>query len=261
MQRSFALGFFACALIVPALVACGGDDDDDASPTSAGNTTTAQTTAATPTSSSSNPGSSPIVEGPAGRYAISVEDLGGPGWITSLNSVFVLTMENYPKTRAFPSENEGRTILEGWKWQGGYETGYAPEGYDTAVLNGGFYVQQECHIFSDEEGASAAYKWMVARAQNITGQAPVSMDPIGNESTAFVVSVGQIGNTPVAATYHQVIFRRGNIVSIVVTKGSQPLMKVETARELSLITDQKVLGQKQAVEPTPIANYTPPAGN
>lgn len=258
MQRTFALGLFACFLIVPAVVACGDDDDDAAMP----DATAAGT--ATPTTESTNPSTAPLLEGPASKYAIAVEDLVeamGAVWITSLNSVFVLTMENYPGTRTFSSENEGRTILEGWRWLGGYETGYWPEGGDTAVLNGGFYVNQECHIFEDEAGAKEAFKWMVSRAQQLPGQSPVTMDPIGNESAAFVASVGNVGNSPVIATYHQVIFRRGNVVSVVVTKGAQGFMQVETARALSLFTDEKALGQKAAVEPTPITNYTPAAGN
>ncbi len=254
MQRNVALGFFACCLMVPALAACGSNGGDTDSPAA----TTG--TSSTPTTLVSNPGTSPLVDEPASKYAIAVEDLGF-NWITSLNSVYVLNMDNYAATRTFSSENEGRKTLEGWRWLGGYETGYAPEGYDTAVLNGGFYVNQECHIFEDEAGASAAYKWMVARAQSISVQQPVSMPQLGNESAAFVANVGNIGNSPVVATYHQVIFRRGNVVSIVVTKGSQGFMTVDAARELSLITDQKALGQKPAVEPTPISNYTPPAGN
>jgi hypothetical protein len=256
MQRNLALAFFACCFFVPALAACGGDSDDPASPAVTSGVTD------TPTNVPANPGTSPMLDAPASKYAIAVEDLFPiGGWITSLNSTYVLTMENYPSTRAFSSENEGRKILEGWRWKGGYETGYAPEGRDTAVLNGGFYVNQECHIFEDEAGAKEAYAWMVARARSIPGQQPVSMPAIGNESAAFVADFGTIGNSPVTATFHQVIFRRGNVVSIVVTKGSQGFMKVDVARELSLITDQKALGQKPAVEPTPISNYTPPAGN
>lgn len=257
MQRNLALAFFACCFFVPAFVACGDDDDDTGAPAA-----TTGTTAASPTSVALNPGTSPMLDAPASKYAIAVEDLFPiGGWITSLNSTYVLTMENYPRTRAFPSEDEGRRILEGWGWNGGYETGYAPEGRDTTVLNGGFYVNQECHIFEDEEGAKEAYAWMVARARSIPAQQPVSMPAIGNESAAFVADFGTIGNSPVVATFHQVIFRRGNVVSIVVTKGAQGLMRVDIARELSLITDQKALGQKPAVEPTPTSNYTPPAGN
>lgn len=258
MQRNLALGLFACFLMVPALVACGDDDDDSGAPdATAGGTST-------PTTTSANPGTSPMLDEPASKYAITVEDLVermGFVWITSLNSVYVLTVDNYAGTRTFPSENEGRSLLEQWGWKGGYETGYTPEGGDTAVLNGGYYVHQECHIFGSEDGAKEAYQWMVNRAQRVPGQDPVTLEPIGNESVAFVANVGNIGNSPVVATYHQVIFRRGNVVSIVVTKGSQGFMKVDTARDLSAITDGKALGQIPAVEPTPIANYTPPAGN
>lgn len=262
MQRNLALGLVACLLLVPALVACGDDDDADAS--SPEPTTAADGTATPTTTVAENPGTSPVLDEPASQYAITVEDLverQGFVWITSLNSVFVLTMDNYPGTRTFQSENEGRSLLESWGWKGGYETGYSPEGYDTAVLNGGYYVQQECHIFENEQGAKDAYQWMVARAQRVPGQDPVTMDPLGNESAAFVANFGTIGNSPVVATYHQVIFRRGNIVSIVVTKGSQGFMMIDIARALSSITDGKALGQIPAVEPTPIANYTPPAGN
>jgi hypothetical protein len=106
MQRNLALALFACCFFVPAVVACGDDDDTDAPAATTG------TAAATPTSLPLNPGTSPMLEAPASKYAIAVEDLVPiGGWITSLNSTYVLTMDNYPTTRTFTSENEGRRTL------------------------------------------------------------------------------------------------------------------------------------------------------
>jgi hypothetical protein len=80
-------------------------------------------------------------------------------------------------------------------------------------------VHQECHIFESEEGAKEAYAWMVARARASPPSTRLACSAMGNESAAFVADVGTIGNSPVVATFHQVIFRRGNVVSIVVNQG------------------------------------------
>ncbi|HMO95117.1 MAG TPA: hypothetical protein PKD27_03285, partial [Tepidiformaceae bacterium] len=98
MQRNLALTLFACCIIVPALAACGGDSDNSGTPAATAGVTS------TPTNVPLNPGTSPMLDAPASKYAIAVEDLFPiGGWITSLNSTYVLTMENYPTTRAFAS--------------------------------------------------------------------------------------------------------------------------------------------------------------
>lgn len=251
MQRRLLLALFACSLIVPAFAACGGDSGTaGASPTG---------TSAPGAINSSTNGSSPKLDGPASKYSVAITDL-GVNWITDIPATFVLNIENYAPTRTFSSAEEGRRLLAEWGYQSGYETGYSPEGRDTAVLNGAFYVRVESHLFADEAGAKAAMAYFESIIKS-TGANPVSAEAVGNESAAFTATFGTIGKSKVNAVYHHVIFRRGNLVTVVLTKGAEGFMKVDPAREVALIADQKALGQKPAVEPTPTSNYTPAAGN
>lgn len=251
MPRRLVLALCACTLALPAFAACGGDGG--ASDTAAG------TTAASNTPNGANPGASPALDGPASKYSVAIDDL-GVNWITDIPFTFVLDIENYAPTRTFTSADEGRTLLNEWGYQSGYETGYSPEGRDTAVLNGAFYVRVESHLFETEKGAMAAMAYFESIIKS-TGASPISAAAVGNESAAYTATFGTIGKSKVNAVYHHVIFRRGNLVTVVLTKGAEGFMKVEPARELALIADAKALGQKPAIEPTPTSNYTPAAGN
>lgn len=253
MPRRLVLALCACTLALPAFAACGGDGgaSDDGAPSG--------TTATSAPGTTSNPGTSPALDGPASKYSVTIDDL-GVNWITDIPYTFVLNIENYAPTRTFTSADEGRKLLNEWGYQSGYETGYSPEGRDTAVLNGAFYVRVESHLFQTEKGATAAMAYFESIIKS-TGASPVSADAVGNQSAAYTATFGTIGKSKVNAVYHHVIFRRGNLVTVVLTKGAEGFMKVEPARELALIADAKALGQKPAVEPTPTSNYTPAAGN
>ena len=252
MPRRLVLALCACTLALPAFAACGGNGDaagDNASPT----------TAVANTPNGSNSGASPTLDGPASKYSVSIEDL-GVNWITDIPSTFVLNVDSYAPTRTFDSVDEGVRLLSEWGYQSGYETGYSPEGRDTAVLNGAFYIKVESHLFNDESGAMTAMAYFESKIKS-TGASTVSAGAVGNQSAAYTATFGTIGKSRVNAVYHHVIFRRGNLVTVVLTKGAEGFMKVDAAREVALIADQKALGQKPAVEPTPTSNYTPAAGN
>jgi hypothetical protein len=45
---------------------------------------------------------------------------------------------------------------------------------------------------------------------------------------------------------------------VLLTRGAEPFMKIDTARNLALIIDQKALGLKEAIEPTPASNFKTP---
>lgn len=252
MPRRLVLALCACTLALPAFAACGGDGD-------AAGDNSSRTTTVSNTPNGNNPGTSPKLDGPASKYSVSIEDL-GVNWITDIPYTFVLDIETYAPTRTFTSAEEGRRLLNEWGYQSGYETGYSPEGRDTAVLNGGFYIRVESHLFNDEAGAMAAMEYFESIITS-TGASTVSAAAVGNESAAYTATFGTVGKSKVSAVYHHVIFRRGNLVTVVLTKGAEGFMKVDAARELALIADQKALGQKPAVEPTPTSNYTPAAGN
>lgn len=252
MPRRLLLALCACSLAIPALSACGDDaaSDGGAAPAASGTT---------PAAGSDNPGTSPKLDGPASKYSVSLDDL-GVNWIADIPSTFVLSIENYAATRTFTSADEGRRLLNEWGYLSGYETGYSPEGRDTAVLNGAFYIKVETHLFKDEAGAKTAMTHFENKIK-ASGASATNMLPVGNQSAAYTMTFGVIGKSKVAAVYHHVVFRRGNLVTVVLTKGAEGFMKVDAARELAVLADQKALGQKPAIEPTPTSNYTPAAGN
>ena len=252
MPRRLLLALCAAILAIPVFSACGDGAASD------GGDAPAVSGTASP-AGSENPGTSPKLDGPASKYSVSLDDLGA-NWITDIPATYVLKVENYAATRTFTSADEGRRLLNEWGYQSGYETGYSPEGRDAAVLNGAFYIHVESHLFAGEAGAKAAMAHFESRIKG-TGAGPISVLPVGNESAAYTVTFGTIGKSKVNAVYHHVIFRRGNLVTVVLTKGAEGFMKVEGARELALLADQKALGQKPAIEPTPTSNYTPAAGN
>lgn len=249
MPRALALAACALAALIPFAAACG--DGEAGSPATPGAPAAVETT---------NPGVSPRLDPPASKYVVRVEDL-GTSWITDIPSTLVVDAATYAQTRVFSSPAEGEKLLGEWGYLGGYQTGYSPEGRDTAVLNGAYYIRTECHLFRDAEGAGRAYSYFTTWTAAQPGMQPVSMARVGNQSTAYVMTLGTIARSSVNAVYHQVLFQRGNLVCIVLTKGAEPFMKVDPARELALISDRKALGQLDAPEPTPTSNYTPAAGN
>lgn len=250
MPRALALATCALATLLPFAIACG-DGTADAPPAQGGSTATPEIT---------NPSVSPRLEPPASKYVVRVEEL-GTNWITDIPSTLVVDGDAYAKTSIFSSEAEGKKLLQSWGYEGGYQTGYTPEGRETAVLNGAYWIRTECHLFAQESGAKQAYDYFNKFAAAQPGMAPVSMAQVGNQSASYVMTLGTIGKSSVNAVYHQVLFRRGNLVCVVLTKGAEPFMKVDPARNIALISDKKALGQLDTPEPTPTSNYTPAAGN
>lgn len=223
-----------------AAAACG---DDDASADGGSN--------------SGDGSSSPALKPPANRFSINIGDL-EPGYLTDIEATYVLDVDNYSKTATFPSKLEGETLLKQWRYVGGFETGYIPEGRESAVLNGAYYINLETHMFEDADGAKKAFDYFENRLRSAQAAQPVSSQLVGNQSSAWKTVAGKVRNTQVDAAYHRIVLRRGNIVAVVMTYGADPFMKVDLVGGLAQIVDDKALGQRQLVEPTPISNFATP---
>ena len=252
MRRGFplALALFALPLLA---AACG--DDDASKDVSAAAGTPAKSAVAAP---SSDPKPSPQLDGPASKFSILLQDVGLTSFITDIPATIELTAKNYGESKAFPA-GQGEAMLKKWQYQGGYETSLQPEGRETAILNGAFSVYVETHLFSTPENAKLAYDFFKdAVAKNGVAQ-PVTTSSVGNESTASKTINGKIRTSNVDFAYHQILFRRGNLVAIVLTRGADPFMKVDTVRQLAQIVDDKALAKVEVIAPTPTKNYTPPA--
>ncbi len=245
-----------CACLLPVLAAsCGGDDDDDVARSPAGDRT--------------NPSSAPILQQPASRFALSLDDIvpagtapdSDIGYITDIQSTFKLDVKNYAGTKTFDSRSDGEALLTKWGYTGGYETGYEPETRMIGVLNGAYYIAVEVHLFKDENGARDAYKYIEDRLGK-SGSQKVTSETIGNQSSAWKRVSGKVNESSVDAAYHRVVLRRGNLVAVVQTYGSDSLMTVGAVKELATLLDDKALGKAAAIEPTAVptsANPTPTA--
>lgn len=239
----------ACAAILsPALIACGGSDGASAG-----------TPLADASKASTNDGlAAPTLTMPVSRFAVAQSDL-GTAFIVDIPATLQLTAADYAKAPVFASVQEGLTLLKQWGYQGGYETGYTPEGRERAVLQGGFYSKIETHLFNDEDGAKKAFDRFSNYVKGTAGNQPQTAQPVGNQYVAFQRIEGKVPTSSVNAVSHYYLFRRGNLVAVVFTYGADGFMKIETAREMAFMVDQKALGKANAVEPTPTSNYTPAA--
>lgn len=248
MPRRLLLAVCALAL-TPAFFACG--DDDGGSGIVTGATKPAsQTPVAVSTAS-------PKLSGPVSQYSVSIDDL-GTNWITDVKGTQTIDAAAYARqAHVFATPADGVKMLNEWGYQGGYQTGYSPEGRDQAVLNGAYYVWIESHLFADEAGAQKAFDYFNQVAKKDPAQ-PVSIQPVGNKSAAYLTVVGTITGSSVKAAFHQVITRRGNLVTIVLTKGAESFMKSDAAWEVAKMADEKALGTRQTTVPTPTSDYKTP---
>ena len=238
----------SAAIFAPLFLACGGDDDASAG-----------TPSADPSPSAANDVSaSPMLTMPVSRFAVSQSDL-GTAFIVDIPATLRLTADDYAKAPVFASVQEGQTLLKQWAYQGGYETGYTPEGREKAVLQGGFYSKIETHLFHDQDGAKKAFDRFASYLKATPGNQAQTTLPVGNQYAAFQRIEGKVPNSSVSSVFHYLLFRRGNLVAVVFTYGADGFMKIGTARDLANMVDQKALGNANAVEPTPASNYTPPA--
>lgn len=261
MSRRFLLAVRAgvlgvCLLATLALTSCG---DDSGPGTVAGVNTAAAASVCQPIKSDAVP----TLAQPASRYSVSLDDL-GLSFITDIPATVVITADLYATspntTTIFDSPEAGKKLLAEWGYLDGYETAYVPEGRQTAILNGSYNIHIESHLFKDPAGAKKAYDYFETKLKG-SGSNRVTAPTMANDSSAWQRVYGKVNNTSVNAVYHQYIFRRGNLVTILLTYGAEGFMKVDNACQLATIADAKAVGQKPAVEPTPTSNFTPPAGS
>ena len=245
MNWRLPLALLGCAFPMLLSVACG---DGKGSATRA--TTTEPGETATAVAVTVVRHASPKLDGPASKYAILLADVGLQAYITDIPATYELDLKSYAASRAFDSPADGEAKLKSWGYVNGYETAVTPEGREPAILNGAYAIYVETHIFQDDEGAKKAYTYFVARVR-LNAQ-EVTAAPVGNQSSAVKALSGKIAASTQARAIHQIVFRRGNLVSVVQTIGSDTLMKVDAVRNAALIVDDKALGKREVIAPTPV---------
>jgi len=248
MIRRIPLVMFACAMFVPLAAACGGSSTPKTIQNAQGTAIAANDAKTSPTANM-----------PVSRFAVSLDDLDATAFRTDVNGVFDLNATNYGATQTFDSASQGKQMLEGWGYKGGYEAGYLPISAPQSVLNGSYYINVEIHLFDKADGAKSAYDYFKQRIGK-SGAKQENPPQLGNESVGYSAANGLISGTEVGATIEQFMFRRGNVVGVVFVYGATGFMNINTARALAVIEDNKILGKDKAVEPTPISNFTPNTG-
>ena len=254
MPRRLWLAVGSSLIPLLLLASCGGDDNAAATApagvSTPGTLAPAQVspTAAQPRDTKAEP----VLDGPAGKYGILQEDL-GTNFLIDFTGTLALDAKIYGATKIFPAGTNGQNLLNEWGYLGGFQASFDPEGRQTATLNGGYYLAVESHLFRTAEGASKAFKFFNSHLAMIKSNQLVTTVSVGNEYQAWYTLGEKIAGSQVNAVYHRFIFRRGNLVTVVLTSGAEPFMRVDTARSVAVVIDQKAMGEKPALAPTPTA--------
>jgi hypothetical protein len=253
LLRWSALALGISSLAAALTLACGGGGDGGAGEETA-ITTTVSGSPQSVQVGGNDPNAAPLQQPPVSQFSILVQDLGIDNFLTDLSNTWDLTKELYANTGAFVDYDTGMESLTAWNYIQGYETALLPEGGSEAIFNGAYVVHQELHLFEDEDGAKEAFEYFRETVSNNGISSPLSSDTtIGSESFVSRTIAGKVGgNSHIDQVLHQVIFRRGNVVAVVLTIGAAPIMKVDTVLELGTIVDDKLLDEREHPQPTPI---------
>ena len=249
MIARLSLVLFACVFVLPLAAGCGGSGTPD----------TIKNVTASSTAATNDPAATPISQMPVSRFALALEDLDTSAFRTDVAGVFNMDAASYAASKTFDSADAGEKLLNEWGYQGGYEAGYIPIGSTQAILNGSYYAYVEVHLFKTADGAKQAYDYFARRIEKPNTQ-KAEIPVVGNEASAYTTTAGYVAGTEVPAVAQQILFRRGNVVGVVLASGAQGFVTVDTARDLAMIEDDKILGKIRAPVPTPTSNFTPNTG-
>lgn len=248
MTSRHALALGACTLLVFVFVGCGGEGDI------AG----AAILGEDPEENGRDTQAEPTLDDPPVTYALTAGDLeeatgGATTFAADSQRTFELDAKNYGKV---VSAEGGEAMLASWGYLGGYETVFVPEGRDAAVLNGAYYAVLEVHLFAAPEGASMAYHHFLEKLKT-TPAKRMHVAGVGNESTAWTMTSGKLTNSDKARVHSSVLFRRGNLVAVILVIGAEDYVGAETMERLAAMVDDKALGHGRGNQAAPAATRTP----
>ncbi len=236
-----------------ALLSRDNGDDDTADPGAEG-----RPGIRTPSTGGTSGGPSPVLAGPAVKYAASEEEIGG-GIEAVPNESSDLTPELFadPSLGPFRDSIEGKAKVSEWGYVDGYVGSFQPDGLAAGVVLGRYYVRLETHLFRSPEGAAAAYDWFVERYGANSAVKRQEAAQLANESGAWSGVLGKVGSTDLDRVFHRFTFRRGNMVAMVETIGADTFMTIDPARDVAVIVDDRALGNRAAPTPTPSGGALP----
>jgi|GEM_PF-3375697 len=203
-------------------------------------------------------GPDPKLEGPASRYAPSLEEA-PPGYQVITPETYDLNAFQFAaQSGLFTEVATGEQRAEEWRYLSGRRTSLEPIGKGAEVLQGGYWLTVDNYLFEYPEGAEAAFNHLKTVYDGVTGSERVDAAPLGNQSAAWALQKGTVLQSETPAIYHRFVFRRGNLLTIVQTMGATPFMTIEQARDIAIVVDERALGQRDQSTPTPAAAPTLP---
>jgi hypothetical protein len=188
---------------------------------------------------------------PADQWTVLLGEL-PQNYQVDVSNTFAMTVSTFSSSYWFTSEQEGQDRSKEWKIADGYQVYFQPKGLAAEVLQGSFFLQVETYMFADTDGAKKAYAYFDNLMKTRGSSEPVTAKQLGNESAAYRIVGGTVGTSEMVGVYHRFNFRRGNTIVSVQTWGGQQYMNIDPAREVAVSIDNKLLGTRPAVEPTPI---------
>lgn len=241
-------GILSAALALLLFAGCGGDDNGE------------PPVGTTPSTGGSSGGPEPRLDAPVSRFAPSQEEMPGKFEVNPLET-FGLASATWSVTGPFDNAQQGEQLAEQWGYIEGWRVLYSPDGLISGVIEGRYYATIEVHLFETVAGASEAYAQYLDKSVSKAGSEKQDTRALGNESSGWALVEGTVGNTDMVAVFHRFIFRRGNMVAMVITYGGNPFMTIDPARDIAVIIDERALGEREAAEPTPIPTILPGGGN
>ncbi len=188
---------------------------------------------------------------PASRFNLLVEEF-PENYEVDVPNTFALNITQFEASYWFPTGDEGRRLAIEWNTLDAFQALFQPTGLDADVLRGEAFVTAETYMFADVASAKKAWAYYDNVLKNSDGSDPVVAKRLANDSSAHRFIQGTVGTSDVVQVFHRFSFRRGNTIVSVQTRGGLPFYNIDTARRFAVIIDNKLLGTRDAVEPTPI---------
>lgn len=246
---------FGAALLGGAMFAASCGDGLDVSrtvkdgPQGAGPTATATT----PSKSSGGTTGGPetISKGLASQYSPAINEIPGVNKV-NVPETFTANLATFASGYLFTSNKQGEEKANEWKIVDAYQVAYDPTGLQADLLRARYYVRAEVYLFADLAGAQAAYAYMDQFYLGKKGTLAVPTKQLANQSNAYKLISGTVGTSEEVAAFYRMLVRRGNVVFVIQVNGADKFISVDQARDIAVIVDDRILGNRAAAVPTPI---------
>ena len=246
---SLALAAIGVAALTTVLASAACSDNQDVSKT-VKNVTPSAKSGGTSTGGTEG-GPETTSKMPASRFSPAREELPGV-YSVNVPETFTQNISTFASSYLFSSNQQGQDLGTKWRIIDGFKALYDPDGLAAGVAQGKYYISIEVYLFEVTSGAVDAYDYMDKLFSGRAGTDRQDAKGLGNKSAGYKIIQGTVGTSDIPQAYHRFMFRRGNVVAVVQTTGGAPTMTIDKARDIAVIIDDRILGKRDATEPTPI---------